>query len=125
MSDFKVPYDEIQKRLEKALTDAALVVEAKAKVNAPVVSGNLRRSISHSVNYPEATIGSNVDYAPYVEKGTGLYAADGNGRKEVPWVYVGADGQGHQTSGSHPQPFLEPAVQQSRQDILNCFNKIF
>lgn len=123
--NFKIPYDEIEKRLEHALTEAAATVEAAAKEKAPVASGNLRRSINHSVSYPEASIGSNVDYAPYVEKGTGIHAADGNGRKDVPWMYVGADGKAHITSGSKPQPFLEPAVQSSKNKILDCFKNIF
>lgn len=118
-------YDEFTKKLEKALTDAAAVVEAKAKENAPVDSGNLRRSITHTVNYPEAIIGSNADYAPYVEKGTGIYAAEGNGRKEVPWIYTNAKGETVVTKGSRPQPFLEPAIQQSKQDIIDCFRNLF
>lgn len=123
MSEFKIPYEEIEARLEKALTDAALVVETKAKENCPVDSGNLRRSINHSVDYPEASIGTNVEYAPYVHEGTGLMSA--GGRKDVPWVYVDAEGKGHSTSGQSPKPFLKDAVDASRADILNCFNNIF
>lgn len=96
--NFKIPYDEIEKRLERALTEAAAEVEAAAKEKAPVDTGNLRKSINHSVSYPEASIGSNVDYAPYVENGTGR---------------------------SVPQPFLEPAIQSSKNKILNCFKNIF
>jgi HK97 gp10 family phage protein len=63
----------------KALAGAALagaqVVEARAKELAPVRTGNLRRSIhselaSVSTESALAKVGTNVEYAPYVEYGT-------------------------------------------------------
>ena len=32
-------------------------------------------------------VGTKIEYGAYVELGTGLFAKDGNGRKEVPWRY--------------------------------------
>lgn len=52
-------------------------------------------------------VGSNLEYAPYVHQGTGIYAKDGNSRKQVPWVYYSEkDGQRHVTKGTKPRPFL-------------------
>ena len=62
---------------------------------------------------------SNLDYAPYVEKGTGIYAKDGNGRL-VPWVYCVKAGKykgWHYTEGQRPHPFLEPARDSSKSKV--------
>lgn len=54
-------------------------------------TGNLRRSFDDDSYVDEknlaAYIGSSLKYAIYVEKGTGEYAIEGNGRKGY-WVYV-------------------------------------
>ena len=75
--------------LEKALTQVCLKVEADAKKKCPAVDGTLSQSIQDSVEIDgdsmKGVIGSNLEYAPYVHHGTGIYAKDGNGRKEVPW----------------------------------------
>ena len=58
-----------------ALQVGAVRIEAKAKEEAPVLSGNLRRSIHTeeakiSNNSAVVRIGTNVEYAPFVEFGT-------------------------------------------------------
>lgn len=90
---------------------ACLVVEADSKKNCPVNDGILRDSITHAVEEDGETvigyIGSNVDYAPYVHQGTGIYALMGNGRKEVPWTYYDEKtGEFVSTEGIHPTPFI-------------------
>ena len=58
------------------LEAASLIVEADATLRAPVDTGNLRSSITHRVvSDEEAKIGTNVDYAPYLEYGTHKMAA--------------------------------------------------
>lgn len=77
-------------------------------------TGNLRNSITHdSVSDDHSVtivVGSPVDYAPYVELGTGVYASDGKGRK-TPWRYQDNKGNWHTTNGMPPRPFLRPAVE--------------
>lgn len=92
----------------KALQRAGLEIETKAKKLCPVDTGTLRRSITHEVANNELVVGTNVEYAPYLEFGTGIYASEGDGRK-TPWTYMSADGEFHTTQGQHPQPFLFPA----------------
>ena len=113
---------DIPKALAKGIEQACLTVERSAKSNAPVQSGALRSSITHKVNIGslEGTIGSSIDYAPYVEIGTGIYSSMGGGRQGG-WKYVDASGQGHFTMGSRPQPFLKPAVDTNISAILKCF----
>ncbi len=75
----------IDRALVAALEEIGLVAEGYAKRACPVDTGRLRNSITHIVD--EGTrhviIGTNVEYAPYVELGTR-----------------------HQK----PQPFLKPAA---------------
>lgn len=56
--------------VEKGLTKTALRIDRDAKMNCPVDTGNLRGSITFDVNGDCAEIGTNVEYAPYVEYGT-------------------------------------------------------
>lgn len=55
-----------------ALEEIGLLAESYAKEYCPVDTGRLRNSISHAVDEGEgaAVIGTNVEYAPYVELGT-------------------------------------------------------
>ncbi len=77
--------DAIDRALVAALEEVGLVAEGYAKRACPVDTGRLRNSITHIVD--EGTrhviIGTNVEYAPYVELGT---------RRQK------------------PQPFLKPAA---------------
>ena len=62
----------IKSALLKGLETCGLVAEGYAKKLAPVDTGNLRNSITHTVDEqePAAYIGSNVEYASYVCLGT-------------------------------------------------------
>jgi HK97 gp10 family phage protein len=75
--------DELERRIPVALEECGLVAEGYAKRLCPVDTGRLRNSITHTVNGDIAYIGTNVEYAPYVELGT---------------------------SRTRAQPFLKPAV---------------
>ena len=95
----------------------------------PAVTGNLRASITHDVETKTSkvvgTVGSNLNYAPFVHQGTGIYAINGNGRKEVPWNYYDERlGEWVSTKGIHPTPFLQMAIDSNRQTILDYFKGI-
>ena len=109
--------------VENALERACLIVENSAREKAPVNTGNLRNSITHTVNGNEGVVGTNVEYAPYVEFGTGLFSSQGDGRQDVPWRYQDAEGNWHTTSGQNPQPFLEPALNENRGRIQRIFDE--
>lgn len=55
------------KQVEVGLEAIGMTAEKYAKVNCPVDTGRLRNSISHNVDEKEVVIGSNVEYAPWVE----------------------------------------------------------
>ena len=60
----------LEKGKRNALTAIGATAETYAKQETPVDTGRLRNSISHSVDGEAVYIGSNVEYAPYVELGT-------------------------------------------------------
>ena len=71
--EFKDNTAEVLSALEKAkkrgLEAIGLVAEGHAKKITPVDTGRLRSSISHATDDEAAYIGTNVEYAPYVELG--------------------------------------------------------
>lgn len=78
---------------EQAMAEACMLVERSAKENAPIGrTGVLRNSISSEWTAQEGRIGTNLEYAPYVHQGTGIYAVNGDGRQDVPWRYQDAEG---------------------------------
>lgn len=112
----------VKRKLEltaiKGLIKAAMLVEAQAVLLVPVDTGGLRESIGYKVNESElvAYIGTNCEYAIYVEFGTGEFAEAGNGRKGG-WVYRDATGEVHFTYGMPPQPYLRTAFRQNQKAI--------
>ena len=112
--------------LERAMGKACAIVERDAIKNAPKDTGALRRSIQSKVENDGheviGTVFTPLEYAPYVEYGTGLFA-EGQGRTDVPWVYQDDEGEWHSTSGQHPQPFMRPALNENRERILNIIKE--
>ena len=107
--------------VKAAMTEATLFVEDVAREKAPKGAGDLKGSIESKVDVQGSdvigTVFTPLFYAPYVEYGTGLFAAKGDGRKDVPWVYCDDAGNFHSTMGMHPQPFMNPALNENREVI--------
>ena len=107
-------------KMKRQMGMACALVERSAKQTAPKGNGELRRSITSKVDSQAGniigTVYTPLEYAPYVEFGTGLFAEQG-GRKDVPWHYKDDEGEWHTTSGQTPQPFLRPALNENREQI--------
>jgi HK97 gp10 family phage protein len=110
------------RNIEEALGKACALVERSAKEKAPKGTGELRRSIASKVENQEGIVYSPLEYAPYVEYGTGLFAEDG-GRTDVPWCYKDDEGNWHTTSGQKPQPYLRPALHENRKKIVEIIKE--
>ena len=110
--------------MSEALNNACLLVEGSARENCPSDDGTLRNSITSQVDSSGefATVGTNVEYAPYVHQGTGIYATDGNGRQGG-WNYCDAKGNWHFTLGQKPNPFLFKALEDNKEKIYKIFQK--
>lgn len=89
---------EFERAVLRALEECGLFAESVAKKLCPVDTGNLRNSISHTVARDEqvAYVGTNVEYAPYVELGT---------------------------SRQRAQPYLKPAVNDNANTYRQIIDK--
>ena len=78
--------------LARALEQAGAAAEGHAKDLRPVDTGALRNSITHQTDLENLTeiIGSNEEYAAYVELGTGVYYKE---ERKTPWTYQDDKGQ--------------------------------
>lgn len=138
--------------LTKTMGKACALVERDAKEYAYASrgEGDLMRSITSEVdiegNEVVGTVFTPLEYAPYREYGTGLFAENGDGRKDVPWyihIGYGADditpeavkryhfpiayGKNGEkfavTSGSRPRPFLRPALQKNKEKVVSILKE--
>ena len=133
--DFDIKFEGLDTIIEKiedfddvhamtsAMQDACNIVESAAKDKAPRKTGALRRSITSKVeltgNSIEGIVFTPLEYAPYQEYGTGLFAENGNGRK-TGWAYEDEKtGETIFTRGNRPHPFLRPAVNENKDKIIN------
>lgn len=123
---------ESDRALERALEIIGIKAEKYAKARCPVGTqestgikgyrgGTLRNSYTHSVEMGdgegEVTVGSNVEYAPYVELGTGGYF-------DTPpeWEQFDAPkGSGTGSGYVRPRPHLRPAIE----DHIPEYEKVF
>lgn len=110
------------KKINQSLMRACALVERSAKQNAPKGVGELRRSITSKVENGVGVVFTPLEYAPYVEYGTGLFAENG-GRTDVPWCYQDDEGEWHSTSGMNPHPYMRPALHDNRQEILRIMKE--
>ena len=132
--DFDIKFEGLDKIIDKiedfddvremtsAMQQACNIVEGAAKDKAPKDTGALRRSITSKVevtgNSIEGIVFTPLEYAPYVEYGTGMFAENGNGR-QTPCVYMDDKGNYHYTRGQHPQPYMRPALEENKDKIIN------
>ena len=121
-SDFKdnsaAVKHEIELQAIRGLIEACMLVESAAVGFAPVDTGALRDSIDYRVDRDELVgyVGTNCEYAVWIEFGTGEFAEKGNGRKGG-WVYTAADGKTYFTYGQRPTKFLRKAFRQNKSQI--------
>lgn len=131
----KIDANSLLKRIDKmgsetnisaAIGKACALVEGEAKKKAPKDTGALRRSITSKVENTgsemQGVVFTPLEYAPYVEYGTGLFAEKG-GRKDVPWYYKDEEGKWHRSSGQHPHPYMRPALNENREEILRLIKE--
>ena len=116
-------------QLNGTMEQVCALVERDAKQNAPKDTGALARSIQSKVENNDGSIQGVVytplEYAPYVEFGTGLFAESG-GRTDVPWAYKDEKtGELIFTSGQKPQPYMRPAIDNNREKIVRMIKEGF
>jgi phage gpG-like protein len=130
VSDLKKLQTNIEKEVQivtrsgegSLIAKAALVVERQAKINATgrpgpnVITGRLRASIiPNIISYTEATVGTNVEYAPFVE--FGHFIPVGLGSRGGSRVQPFSIGLRH----SPAYPYLYPAIDQCKGELEGVF----
>ena len=108
--------------LAAGVSKAAMLVQGSAKNKAPVDSGTLRQSIRADKAKIQgenvtATVSTNLEYAPYVEFGTGSRGQSTNTNTEVEVSYR-SDWRGNKA-----QPFLWPALRESRNNSIKIIRE--
>lgn len=93
------------------------------KDNSRVDTGRMRNSIAHTVVKEDVYIGTNLEYAPYHELGTGIYASQPGGRQS-PWIYYDRKGKAHRTRGLYPIHFLKKAASEHTDEYKKIFEKV-
>lgn len=71
---------------------------------------NLLQNIAYMVVEDEVYIGTDVEYAPIIEFGSGRFAVKGGGTPKESWVYQDKLGQWHRAYPQMARPFLKPAA---------------
>lgn len=121
--------------LEDTMNKATALVHGQAKTLAPVNTGNLSSSIHmETIRKGKNVIGrvfTNVEYAPFVEFGTGIkgdgtypYNVEGLNLsyRDTPWTFSPDGGETfYHTSGQVAQPFMYPALNDNKDTIQKMF----
>ena len=112
----------INDALISGVSKAAMLVQGSAKNKAPVDSGALRQSIRADKAKVQgenvtATVSTNLEYAPYVEFGTGSRGQSTNTNTEVKVNYRS------DWSGNRAQPFLWPALRENRNNSIKIIRE--
>lgn len=99
-NDFGRIAAELAPKISAVVVATTLEVEGEAKNDVAVLTGNLRRSLhsAFSEDLTHGAMGTDVEYAPYVEYGTSRMAA---------------------------QPYVTPAVERARAPFLEAVRKVF
>lgn len=99
---------EIEGKISAFLFEASGELISQTARNSRVKTGKTKGSYEANIDEDAgvAYIGSNYENAIWEEFGTGIYAVNGDGRKDVPWTYYDEQGEKHVTFGKHPnRPF--------------------
>lgn len=130
---------EILPDVERGVNQATIMVEGRAKALCPTnkyhAGGELRQSI-----HPETQVVDNAvigkvsttkEYAAFVEFGVGIRGQMTNRNNKIPlayrqtpWVYTPDNGESfYWTIGNVAQPYLYPALHQSKIEVKNLIIK--
>lgn len=128
---FKDYSDDVKRKIRELgvswLDEASGEIEAQTKQNTRVDTGQTKASWKHIVREDElkAQVGSRYENTVWEEFGTGIHALDGNGRKDVPWVYQDANGKWHKTKGKKPSRAFHHAYTSLKNVVIRSAQDMF
>lgn len=121
--------EEFHERILQALDECGVIAAKAAQqeltMSGAVDTGRLRGSIDYGVVEAdqEMQVGTNVEYALYVEAGTGCYSTIGGGTSKKSWLYQGDDGETHIGKPMPARPYLKPALEKNVQQFQQAFER--
>jgi len=98
----------VQAALGRAMETCGGKMETYAKLKCPVKTSNLKNSITHHSSPEMAVVGTDVEYAPYVEFG----------HRQEPGRYVPAIGKRLVASYVDGIPYMAPAVENHADEYM-------
>ena len=108
--------------VQKAIKKSAFNIESQAKKNLAsnksVVTGHLRRSISHKVSMTEGIVSANTKYAEGVEKGTKPHIIRAKKKKALYWQGANHPVKVVNHPGSRAKPYLIPALKSEQPKFI-------
>ena len=134
--DFRVDYTDVQRfnvqigrklvefpnEVKEAIRKSTLSIERQAKTNltnnGSVVTGHLRRSISHKVSANEGIVSANTKYAEGVEKGTKPHIIRAKKKKALYWQGANHPVKVVNHPGSKAKPYLIPALKSEQPKFI-------
>ena len=115
-------------KLHRALELSAEEVRKEAAARAPVAEengGDLRDSITSSVEGNRATVGTNSDHAIFNEYGTGI-KGDPKVAHTTKESWVAPPPFGYKTIyGMEARPFMVPALKNNKDKIKRIFREVY
>lgn len=136
MSKTNFKFTSYKSKVEKELDQVAVramtiileIIKSAIKSNASTHTGMLKNSIDYKLKEMNGQVigivGSPLMYAIYVEFGTGEFATNGAGRKGG-WAYQDSSGEWFFTWGQKPDPFMQKAFRENKQQIIDILGKEF
>lgn len=133
MSDVK--FNDYSIEVKGSITEkiGSFLVEASREIVSQTVSNSRRKTGQTAGSFDaeidesagRAVIGSDYENAIWEEFGTGIYAINGDGRKNVPWRYQDERGVWHKTSGKTASRAFFKAFQSSESKIIARAKEVF
>lgn len=122
---------EIERRQAAGMEAAGAVVASEARERCPIDTGRLRRSIQPG--RPEklgpdswrVEVGTNVEYAPYVEFGTKAHVITPKRKKALYWKGAEHPVKVVQHPGTQPRPYLFPALEAKKDEVVRVLRRAF
>jgi HK97 gp10 family phage protein len=107
--------------LAKSIDDCGTFVRDDARLRCPVDTGDLRQSIGKETKVTAdritTTVGTSMEYAPYVEFGTGQRGEATNTNPNIDVSYR------QDWSGQKAQPYLYPALKDNEDQLAEKIKK--
>lgn len=126
----KIADIELTETMNKAVTLVHGQAEDLVRVNTGALAGSIHMEVKKKPQELQGRVYTNMEYAPYIEFGTGI---KGNGTypykveglslvyRDTPWCYLDKDGNYIWTKGQVAKPFMYPALKMHEKTIKQFF----